>query len=1167
LTISGRTYEYGCDTGWYEAYFREQSSDVKDRPVAMVSENYTLTFSPVDSVLFVPHKGTVQGRVGNRVISDAVVSENDVVYPGFYEEIGSSDSFANVTFEYMPEYIKENFVMWDKVYVQDRFASQCNPEDYSIVNMTFSEIVRVYDTSDQDNMTSGIVYGANRTKFKEYGEFEDNELITNETIYFTDATNETVYTIRQLYAYDSNNNSILLDKVLSMTLAGNLEITVLVPYFWLNETAVFPVFVDPTVWGEIHPPVVDTVEWDEQEGRNTGLRSVCRVNNTEYWAITPCGDSGADEDGWVRVLQVYNADGTIPGPVDSYEYDATDGYYANILAIPDSDKYLIAYRDTTSAKVTLVTVQIWENGTIHKTNIDTQQLTYDGMYVVLYQLSDEVFAVTYMNAGDNDGFIETFRVYTNGTIGSLLDIEEFDEAFAARPYMCVVDGNTVAITYNSVGANGDYSLVTYDVNFDTGIIDDTQLDKWDYETEPDGHSYIDKIGDETFEVIYVSDDDIYAKTLSISDAGAITESFIDTLTVETGDTTAYLQKFTVMDPLTASNGQGVVGATAQGLIGNEKDGYMWTWNVSSNGTLGDSYISKFEFDTSDNKYFAKVMWVSKNYYLVVYTSTGDDGYASTVYIDTNSGIPEATDPYPANSATNVELQPMCNITVSDDNGDTMDVTFAENSTGIWINRQTNATVSNGTYQWQFTQATNYSTTYYWRVYVDDGYSNISYTYHFDTFGTNPPTAFTSSPINRTAIYLSWSKGLYAEYTYVVAQQNTYPASREAGTNIYNGTGTEYTHSNLCAGEHWFYRAWSFNATLGWSTTYAETNNYTVMNIGVSFSNEDPVNGSSNQPTTLLWSIYMEDAEGDPFDWLIECNNTQSNTSSDDINGTKYLSLSGLVCNITYTIDVSATDGCNWTYAWYVFTVRDFPPFPTDFTAIAYNRTRIDLSWTPTDIECNNTQFNSSNGDVNGTKHLSLSGLAYNTTYTVWVNATDGYDWTREWFQFTTISNLPPDEPIIPITPLNHSEYEGVYNQHMNVTVTDSDGGTLDVYFYWANHTLIGSDLDVPSGTNASIFLPDFIVPEWLLHDTVYYWYVNVSDGVDTVTSPIWTFNTSKAWDCNEDKTIDYLDASILVSNYGGSGYLPGEISSDIVEDGTINYLDGSLLVTHYGESY
>ncbi|GAG15970.1 unnamed protein product, partial [marine sediment metagenome] len=67
-----------------------------------------------------------------------------------------------------------------------------------------------------------------------------------------------------------------------------------------------------------------------------------------------------------------------------------------------------------------------------------------------------------------------------------------------------------------------------------------------------------------------------------------------------------------------------------------------------------------------------------------------------------------------------------------------------------------------------------------------------------------------------------------------------------------------------------------------------------------------------------------------------------------------------------------------------------------------------FNWT---IECNNTGSSSANGVANGTKSLSLSDLSYVTTYTIWVNATDSYEWTRESFTFSTRSESAPSLPV------------------------------------------------------------------------------------------------------------------------------------------------------------
>jgi hypothetical protein len=210
-----------------------------------------------------------------------------------------------------------------------------------------------------------------------------------------------------------------------------------------------------------------------------------------------------------------------------------------------------------------------------------------------------------------------------------------------------------------------------------------------------------------------------------------------------------------------------------------------------------------------------------------------------------------------------------------------------------------------------------------------------------------------------------------------------------------------------------------------------------------------------------------------------------------------------------------------------------------------------FDWT---IECSNGQSNSSNDDTNGTKTLLLSGLDYDTQYTVWVNATDGYDITSEWFLFTT-------EEFKPELPKNNS-YIGVYDVSLSYFVELES----NVSFYWGNHTFIGEDLNIPSYTYASLSLPDVLSPGWLDHDTIYYWYVNVTSNESSYLSGLYNFNTCKAWDLNADGKVNALDASMLVSSYGKT-CLPGEFPTDVNNDGKIDALDLSNLVTHYGEEY
>jgi len=103
------------------------------------------------------------------------------------------------------------------------------------------------------------------------------------------------------------------------------------------------------------------------------------------------------------------------------------------------------------------------------------------------------------------------------------------------------------------------------------------------------------------------------------------------------------------------------------------------------------------------------------------------------------------------------------------------------------------------------------------------------------------------------------------------------------------------------------------------------------------------------------------------------------------------------------------------------------------------------SWT---IQCSNGQVNSGTSATNGTKSLSLSGLAYSTTYKVWVNATDptgSGTYTRKWYTFTTQQqqNVPPNKPNKP-TGTTSGKIKTVYTY--TTSTTDPNGD--QVYYLW-----------------------------------------------------------------------------------------------------------------------
>jgi parallel beta-helix repeat protein len=280
-----------------------------------------------------------------------------------------------------------------------------------------------------------------------------------------------------------------------------------------------------------------------------------------------------------------------------------------------------------------------------------------------------------------------------------------------------------------------------------------------------------------------------------------------------------------------------------------------------------------------------------------------------------------------------------------------------------------------------------------------------------------------------------------------------------------------------------------------------TSKIILINLPPIFGSPNPTNSSTNNPLSFTWSIPINDPDGDQFSWTIQCSNGQSSSATGATNGTKTLALSGLAYTTTYKVWVNATDPTGsglYTRKWYTFTTKgSLPPVfgtpspansstnnPLSFTwSIPINDPEGDtFSWT---IQCSNGQTNSGTGATNGTKSLALSGLAYSTTYKVWVNATDPTGsglYTRKWYTFTTKANLPPvyGTP----TPGNGSTNNPL-SLSWSIPINDPEGDT----FSWTIQCSNGKS----SGANGASNGTKSLVLSGLAYSTTYKVWVNATD--------------------------------------------------------------------------
>lgn len=388
-----------------------------------------------------------------------------------------------------------------------------------------------------------------------------------------------------------------------------------------------------------------------------------------------------------------------------------------------------------------------------------------------------------------------------------------------------------------------------------------------------------------------------------------------------------------------------------------------------------------------------------------------------------------------------------------------------------------------------------------------------------------PTNFVAMSMSRTSIDLSWTKGENASITHI--ERNTIPGwMRGDGIIIYNSTSVRYRDEGLSPNSMYYYQAWGWNQTNStFSTHYASANETTLTNQPPSFSSPNPVNGSSKNPLNISWSIQINDPDGDPFSWSIQCSNGQGTAGTGMTNGTETLLLTSLSYLTTYKVWVNATDPTGSglsTHQWYVFTTKSSlankpPTFGACSPTNGTTDTQLSFSWTiPINdpegdpiwwtIECNNGQDDGGGSASNGTKTLSLSGLSYSTTYKVWVNATDltgsGQD-TLRWYRFTTKVNTANTPPVFGTPSPANASTNNQLNLTWGIPITDPEGNT----FSWTIDCSNGQDAGGSGATNSTKTLQ----LSGLSYLTTYKVWVNASDTTGSGQSTIrWYTFTTKA---------------------------------------------------------
>ena len=530
--------------------------------------------------------------------------------------------------------------------------------------------------------------------------------------------------------------------------------------------------------------------------------------------------------------------------------------------------------------------------------------------------------------------------------------------------------------------------------------------------------------------------------------------------------------------------------------------------------------------------------------LILITSIGVAMYVNiTVTWIVPSVLPSVTLDDPADGSTVTVLPIQFNWTSTDVDGDPLTNVWYCDISPLFIspfkqivnvehNQTYNATLDDGHWYWKVEVSDNdgINISEVWEIYVGENATN-SYPY-LTNASVHPTNGDTSDTyVYNITFYDADNDTASFVRVYIDGVQYAMNEVDPADTNTSNGKNYTYSTS-LSVGTHNYTFTCMDNDAVNITDLYIGP---TVSSTTPVQSNEKPSDGAVNIFLQPVCSIQVNDLDGDNMDVNFFSNfsgvwtNYQTNASVG--NGTYQWHFVGAnTNNIKYWWSVNLTDGLTWNNQTYNFTTitlgapQQSNEYPND-GAIGISRFQTNVSvyisdingdlmdWT---IEVDNSDSNSGNNNPNGTINCSLSTpLSYSTTYTWWVNITDGIHWFNQTYTFTT-------QEIVPIfsnpLPSNSSDNICPCCDSMSLNIINRKGNNMNITFYrndtqFKSFYIVNKIWNIPNGTysfcidghiNDSIYYP-------VRFNETYHWYVNMSDVItgEYNVSDVFVFHTEE----------------------------------------------------------
>ena len=343
------------------------------------------------------------------------------------------------------------------------------------------------------------------------------------------------------------------------------------------------------------------------------------------------GSTAYDTSGLDNHGTIYGADWVTGVNTTALSFDGIDDY----LRVYDSSSLDISEELTLEAWIKPLEKSEGYIGDITNSVIDSTWFGPNyGFDSDVIHISGAVYAIAF-RGDDDDGYLVTFIINSNGIIKNVVDYLEFETSNCYNPDIIHIANNVYAIVYEGPDFDGFLKTVEIDSN---GQIKDTVTSTLEFDGVNGRDPNIIHISGTFYTIAYRGlNNDGYVKSVEISDAGLILNPSVATsifFNTETGSS--------ISEPKLIHVGNNNYAIVARNP---DDDGEVRTIEIQNDGTFNiiahfdGNYIDKFVYDGYDS-WRPDVIHINGNIYAVAYRGRDGKGALITMDIDANGIIKE-----------------------------------------------------------------------------------------------------------------------------------------------------------------------------------------------------------------------------------------------------------------------------------------------------------------------------------------------------------------------------------------------------------------------------------------------------------------------------------------------------------------------------------------------